>query len=144
MDIWGKNRKATAAAKADLEAFEEDRKTVLTTIVSDVATSYYNFRELDFELEIAKRTLVSRQESLRIISLRQQRGVSNMLEVRQAEELVYDATQVIPALEQSIEQQENFISVLIGKNPQPIVRGEDLTQQTIPPAVPEGIGVGSI
>jgi len=139
LDIWGKNRKATAAARADLEATEEDRKTVLTTIVSDVATSYYNLRELDFELDIAKRTLVSRQESLRIISLRQQRGVSNMLEVRQAEELVYDATQVIPALEQSIEQQENFISVLIGKNPQPIVRGEPLTQQTIPPAIPEGL-----
>jgi multidrug efflux system outer membrane protein len=106
LDIWGRLRKQTQAARADLLATEEARKAVLTTLVSDVAASYFVLRELDFELQIAKRTLTSRQESLRIISLRQQRGVSNMLELRQAEELVYNATEVIPALERSIEQQE--------------------------------------
>ena len=125
LDIWGRKKKATEAARADLAGTEEERRVVLTTIVADVATSYYNLRELDFELEIAKRTLDSRRESLRIINLRQQRGVSNMLEVRQAEELVYNATETIPALEKSIEQQENFICVLIGKNPGPILRGGD-------------------
>jgi multidrug efflux system outer membrane protein len=139
LDIWGRNRKATAAARADVAATEEDRRTVLTIIVSDVATAYYNLRELDFELEIAKRTLASRQESARIIKLRQERGVSNMLELRQAEELVYDATQVIPALEQSIEQQENFLSVLTGTNPREIARGDSLTQQPAPPEVPAGL-----
>ncbi|HYJ45980.1 MAG TPA: TolC family protein [Pyrinomonadaceae bacterium] len=119
IDIWGRLKKATAAARADLLASEEARKAVTTTLVSDVATSYFNLRELDFELGIAKRTLASRQESLRIIRLRQERGVSNLLELRQAEELVYSAAEVIPALEQSIEQQENFISFLIGKNPSP-------------------------
>ena len=108
LDVWGRLRKQTEAARADLLASEEARKAVLTTIVSDVAGSYFILRELDFELLIAKRTLVSRQESLRIISLRQQRGVSNLLELRQAEELVYNATETIPALERSIEQQENF------------------------------------
>lgn len=139
LDIWGRLRKASQAAKADVLATEDARRAVITTIVSDVATSYFNLRELDFELEIAKRTLMLRQESMRIIKLRESRGVSNMLEVRQSEELVYDATEVIPALERSIEQQENFISVLTGKNPGPIVRGLGLTEHEMPPSVPAGL-----
>lgn len=139
LDIWGRLRKQTAAARADLAATEEARKAVLTVVVSDVATSYFNLRELDFELEIAKRTLASRQESLRIIRLRQERGVSNMLDVRQSEELVYNATEVIPAVEQAIERQENFISFLTGKNPQAVLRGDGLTEQQLPPSVPAGL-----
>jgi len=139
LDIWGRLRKQTQAARADLLASEEARKAVLTTIVSDVSGSYFVLRELDFELEIARRTLVSRQESLRIIKLREERGVSNMLEVRQGEELVYQATETIPALQRGIEQQENFLSVLIGKNPGPIVRGLSLTEEVMPPAVPPGL-----
>ena len=139
LDIWGRVRKQTAAAKADWLATEEARKAVLTVVVSDVATAYFNLRELDFELEISKRTLASRQESLRIIRLRQQRGVSNMLEVRQAEELVYDATEVIPALERSIEQNENFLSFLLGKNPGTVGRGRSLTDHQMPPTIPPGL-----
>ena len=139
LDIWGRLRKQTQAARADLLASEEARKAVLTTIVSDVAGSYFVLRELDFELEIAKRTLKSREESLRIIKLREQRGVSNMLEVRQAEELVYSATETIPALERSIEQQENFLSVLVGRSPSPITRGLGLTEEQVPPSVPPGL-----
>jgi multidrug efflux system outer membrane protein len=139
IDIWGRKRKATEAARADLAATEEERRTVLTTIVADVATSYYNLRELDYELEIAKQTLKSRQESLNIINLRQARGVSNMLEVRQAEELVYEATETIPAVERGIEQQENFICVLVGRNPGPIERGQSLTEQPAAPEVPPGL-----
>jgi outer membrane protein, multidrug efflux system len=139
LDIWGRLRKATAAAKADLLSTQEARRAVMTTLVSDVATSYFVLRELDFELTVAKRTLASRLESLRVIKLRQERGVSNMLELREAEELVYDATEVIPALERSIEQQENFLSFLLGKNPAAISRGQSLTDQQMPPSVPEGI-----
>lgn len=139
LDIWGRLRKQTQAARADLLATEEARKAVLTTIVSDVAGSYFVLRELDFELEIARRTLISREESRRIITLRQQRGVSNLLEVRQAEELVYDATETIPDLERAIEQQENFLSVLVGRNPGPIVRGVALTEEQMPPSVPAGL-----
>jgi multidrug efflux system outer membrane protein len=139
LDIWGRVRKQTQAARADLLASEEARKAVLTTIVSDVAASYFNLREFDFELEIAKRTLTSRQESLRIIKLRQERGVATLLEVRQAEELVYNATETIPALERLIEQQENFLSVLVGKNPGPITRGFTLTEEHLPATVPAGL-----
>lgn len=139
VDIWGRLRSATASAKADLLASEENRKAVITTLVSDVTTAYFNLRELDFELEIARRTLGLRQESLRIIKLRQDRGVSNMLEVRQAEQLVYGATEVIPATEQAIEQQENFLSFLLGKNPNGVTRGLGLTEQQMPPSVPPGL-----
>jgi len=103
VDIWGRLRKATAAARADLLASEETRKAVLTTIVTDVATAYFTLREFDYELEISKNTLLSRQESLRIIQLRHERGVATMLDVRQAEQLVFDATEVIPAQVKAIQ-----------------------------------------
>ena len=139
IDVWGRLRKATAAARADLLATEEAHRAVVTTIVSDVATAYYNLRELDYELGIAKRTLASREESLRLIQMRAERGVSNNLEVAQGKELVYEASQVIPNIEQEIERQENFISLLTGKNPQSIERGLELTAQTVLPSVPAGL-----
>lgn len=139
IDIWGRLRKQTAAARADLLATEEAHRAVITTLISDVATAYFSLRELDFELDISRRTLMSREESLRLIRLRQQRGVATMLEVRQAEELVYDATEVIPALEQGIEQTENFLSFLTGRNPGGIERGLSLTEHQPPPTVPPGL-----
>jgi outer membrane protein, multidrug efflux system len=139
IDIWGRLRKQTAAARFDLLATEEARKAIITTLVSDVATAYFGLRELDFELDISRRTLTSREESLRLIQLRQQRGVATMLEVRQAEELVYDAREVIPALEQGVEQTENFLSFLTGRNPSAIERGVSLTDQQMPPTVPAGL-----
>ena len=110
IDIWGRLRKQTAAARADLRVTEEERRAVLTTLIGDVATAYFGLRELDFEVDISRRTLTTREESLRLIRLRQERGVATMLDVRQAEELVYDAREVIPALEQAITQTENFLS----------------------------------
>ncbi|HEY6802703.1 MAG TPA: efflux transporter outer membrane subunit [Pyrinomonadaceae bacterium] len=139
LDVWGRLRKASAAAKADLLASEENRRAVITTLIGDVATAYFALRELDFEIDISQRTLASRRESLRIIKLRQERGVATMLEVRQAEELVYDATEVIPALEQQIQQTENFLSYLTGNNPSAITRGLTLTDDQVPPTVPAGL-----
>lgn len=139
VDIWGRLRKATAAARADLLATEEARNAVIATVVTDVAAAYFILRELDFELGISKQTLTSRQESLRIIKLRQERGVATMLEVRQAEQLVYDATETIPALEREIAQGENFISYLTGRVPGDIPRGLTLTEHHIPPSVPAGL-----
>ena len=139
IDIWGRLRKQTAAARADLRATEEERRAVMTTLISDVATAYFSLRELDYELDISRRTLASREESLRLIKLRQERGVATMLEVRQAEELVYNATEVIPALEQGIQQTENFLSFLTGRNPSEIARGLTLTENQVPPTVPAGL-----
>jgi len=96
VDLWGRLRQRTKAARAQLKSTEEDRKTVATIVVSDVATNYFNLLELDMQLEIALRTLTARQESLRLITARQQGGLATMLDVRQAEELVYQASQTIP------------------------------------------------
>jgi multidrug efflux system outer membrane protein len=112
---------------------------VTTIVVSDVATAYFNLLELDMELDIAKRTLSVRQESLRLITARQQGGLANMLDVRQAEELVYQASQTIPDTERLIEQTENQISLLLGNNPAPIPRGTPLAAQQELPAVPAGL-----
>jgi outer membrane protein, multidrug efflux system len=139
VDIWGRLRRATEAARADLLGAEENRKAVITTLVGDVSTSYFILLELDTELEIARRTLESRQESLRLIKLRQQGGVATLLDVRQAEQLVYITTQTIPDIERLIEQTENQLSLLLGKNPSEIVRGRSLTTQEQPPEVPPGL-----
>jgi NodT family efflux transporter outer membrane factor (OMF) lipoprotein len=139
LDIWGRRRQETKAARAQLRASEEDRKAVMTTVVGDVATGYFSLLELDSELDIAKRTLATREDSLRLIKLRQQGGVATMLDVRQAEELVYQASQTIPDSQRLIEQTENLISLLLGNNPGPIPRGKSLTEQQELPAVPTGL-----
>ena len=138
-DIWGRLRSATAASRADLLATEENRKTVVTTLVSDVASAYFNLLELDMELEIAERTLTTREESLKLIKNREQSGLATLLEVRQGEQLVHTAAQAIPNIEQHIEQTENQISLLLGRNPGPITRGRLLTEQEQPPSVPAGL-----
>src|SRR5262245_61599477 len=139
LDVWGRVRQQTKAARAELRASEEDRKAVMTTVVGDVATGYFSLLELDSEMEIAKRTLSAREESLRLIQLRQQNGLATMADVRQAEELVYQATQTIPDTERLIEQTENQISLLLGNNPSAISRGRPLAEQEDLPAIPPGL-----
>jgi multidrug efflux system outer membrane protein len=139
VDVWGRLRRATEAARADLLATEEFRNAVVTTLVSDVATAYFSLLELDTELEIAKRTLATREDSLRLIRNRYERGVGNLVEVRQGEQLVQIAAQAIPRIEQLIEQTENQINLLLGRSPGPVPRGLRLRQQSQPPAVPPGL-----
>jgi outer membrane protein, multidrug efflux system len=139
VDIWGRLRRATEAARANLLGAEENRKAVVTTLVSDVATEYFSLRELDSELEISQRTLAVRQESLNLIKSRQAGGVATLLDLRQAEQLVYTAAATIPTLQQQVEQTENQISLLLGKNPGAVIRGQSLTEQELPPGVPTGL-----
>ncbi len=139
IDIWGRVRKIKNARNADLKAAEEERYDVLATVVSTVATAYFQLRELDLELEISRRTLATRQESLRIIKLRADKGVSTELEFREAEQLVYAATATIPDLQRAIEQQENLINLLLGQNPAPVTRGSELIAQGLIPTVPPGL-----
>jgi NodT family efflux transporter outer membrane factor (OMF) lipoprotein len=139
LDIWGRRRQETKAARAELRVAEEDRKVVMTTVVSDVATGYFSLLELDSELNIAKRTLTTREDSLRLIRARQQGGVATLLDVRQAEQLVYQASQTIPDTERLIEQTENQINLLLGEKPGPITRGKALNEQQELPAVPPGL-----
>ncbi len=132
-------RRATEAARANLLSAEENRKAVITTLVSDVAGAYFSLRELDYELEISKRTLATRRESLDLIKNRQAGGVATLLDLRQGEQLVYTAAETIPTLQQQIEQTENQISLLLGKNPGEVSRGRSLTEQEMPPDVPAGL-----
>ena len=138
-DVWGRLRHATEAARADLLATEENRKTVMSTLVSDVASAYFNLLELDAELTTAERTLATRQESLKLISNRERYGLATQLDVRQGEQLVHTAKQVIPKIEQLIEQQENEISLLLGRSPAPVARGRSLIEQEQPATVPPGL-----
>jgi outer membrane protein, multidrug efflux system len=139
VDVWGRLRRATEAARADLLASEENRKTVITTLVSDAASAYFNLLELDMELIIAKRTLAVREDSLELIRNRERGGLGTLLEVRQGEQLVYGAAQVIPDIERQIEQTENQISLLTGGSPAAIRRGRLLIEQEPPPMVPPGL-----
>ena len=139
LDVWGRLRQQTKAARAELRASEEDRKTVLTIVVGDVAGGYFSLLALDSELDLAKRTLAARDESLRLIRARQQGGLATALDVRQAEELVYQASQTIPDTERLIEQTENQLSFITGNNPGPITRGQPLDQQETLPLVPAGL-----
>jgi outer membrane protein, multidrug efflux system len=139
IDIWGRQRRATEAARADLLGAEETRKAVMTTVVGDVSAAYFNLLELDMELEIAQDTLATRKESLGLIQTRQRGGVATMLDVRQAEQLVYAAAQTVPDIERLIEQTENRINLLLGKDPGPVTRGRSLTEQEQPPDAPAGL-----
>jgi outer membrane protein, multidrug efflux system len=139
LDFWGKYRRATEAARANLLATEWARRAVISTLVSNVAASYFELRSDDLQLEIARRTLVSRRESLALTRTLQEGGAGTMLDVRQAEQLVAVAAESIPELERRIHEQENFISTLLGNNPGPIDRGMTLTDQPLLPDVPAGI-----
>jgi outer membrane protein, multidrug efflux system len=139
IDIWGRLRRSTEAAQANLLAADWNRKTVITTLISDVATAYFNLLELDMELAIARTTLDTRDESLRVLRIQLQGGVGTLLDVRQGEQLVYTAGEVIPDDERQIEQTENQISLLLGRNPGPVARANLLTMERPPPEVPVGL-----
>jgi multidrug efflux system outer membrane protein len=141
LDLWGRLRRATEAARGDLLATEDARRFVMSTLISDVATAYFQLRELDLELEISKRTLTSRQGSLRLVQLRYEGGVAALIDVRQAEVLLYTASETIPDVERRIEQTENFISLLLGRNPGTVLRGRSTAEQIAlaPPTVPPGL-----
>jgi len=139
IDIWGRLRRETEAARASLLGAEENRKAVVTTLVSDVATAYLTLRELDYTLEISQRTLQTREQSLELTRSRQIGGVATLLDQRQAEQLVQTAAETIPAIQEQIGVTENRINLLLGQNPGSVVRGRSLTDQQMPPQVPAGL-----
>ena len=139
IDIWGRLRRETEAARANLLGAEETRKAVVTTLVSDVATAYLTLRELDYTLEISQRTLQTREQSLELTQSRQKGGVATLLDLRQAEQLVQTSAETIPAIQQQIGQTENRINLLLGQSPGSVARGRILTDQKMPPEVPAGL-----
>ena len=120
MDFWGKFRRATESARASLLATEWAQREIITELIANLTGAYFQLRALDLQLDISRRTLASRQDSLRLTNLLAQGGATSMLDVRQAEQLVFTAASEVPLLEQQIEQEENFISILLGNNPAPV------------------------
>ena len=139
LDFWGKYRRATEAARANLLASEWGRRAVVNTVISNVATTYFELRALDLQLEISKQTLASRQDSLKLEQALEQNGSTSLVDVRQSEQLVYTASETIPNVERQIEQDENLINILLGRNPGPVERGRKLTDQPHPPSIPPGL-----
>lgn len=138
IDIWGRLRRQTEAARAQLLASEEGRRGVILSLVGSVAGAYINLRDLDRQLEIARATAKSRGESYEIFKLRFEGGIISVLELSQNRSQYEEALATIPPLEKAIAQQENGLSVLLGRNPGPIPRGKDIDHLTLP-AIPAGL-----
>lgn len=138
-DFWGQFRRATESARANLVATQYGEAVVRTTLVSDVAITYFLLRQFDAQLEYAKETLVTNQDMLRINTAKFKGGESAQTDVLQAQVLVQQAESQIISIQQSTEQTENALSILLGRNPGPITRGLGLTDQPHLPEVPSGL-----
>ncbi len=139
LDFWGGIRRSVQAAKFDAQAQEEDRKAVVLTLVSDVATAYIELRELDDDLAIALRTLESRRETLRIARRRYEQGLISELDVRQFESEVAGPAANVAQFTRLITQKENLIRVLLGQGPGPIPRGLPLSDVVTGLDVPDSL-----
>ena len=139
LDLWGKLRRGSEAARADLIASEEGRRSVILSLVASVAGAYVNLRDLDRQLEIAKRTAKSREESYKIFTLRFQAGYVSNLELSQVDSQYQQALATIPALEKAISQQEDALSLLLGRNPGSVRRGRVLEVPAVPAGLPSAL-----
>jgi outer membrane protein, multidrug efflux system len=139
IDLWGRVRSATEAARRDLLASEEARKSLYTSIVSQVANGYLRLLELDAQLDLSRDTLGTRRESQRLIDARLRGGVASRLELNDAISLVAGAEQTIASLERVRSQTENALAILVGRNPGSIVRTVRLAQYALPPELPAGL-----
>lgn len=139
IDFWGQYRRASEAARANLVATEFGQDVVRTTLVTDVASAYFQLRQFDMQLEYSKKTLEGDTEMLKLNTIKFKGGESPQTDVYQAQLLVEQAEAQIISLEQSIQQTENAITVLLGKNPGPIARGTNLVDQPHMPEVPTGL-----
>ncbi len=139
LDLWGRLRRQTEAARALYLASEEGRRGVVVSLVGDVLGDYFGLRERDLELDIANRTSAVAADNLRLVRLRHDRGVASGLDVHQAEQLLYTATAQIASTERDIAQAEDALSLLLGRPPGDVVRGKSLDQFNLPAEVPSGL-----
>jgi multidrug efflux system outer membrane protein len=139
LDLFGKLRRATEAARAQLLATEDARQTVVLTLVSDVASDYFALLQLDLALGITHNTIESQEASVKLNNFRLEHGVATRLDVLQAQQTLDVANAQVPDLERQIAQEENAISILLGNYPQAVTRGRPLVEQSLPPEVPAGM-----
>lgn len=139
LDLWGRLRRLTEAARAQYLATEEGRNAVVVSLIGEVMQNYFTLRERDLELDIANQTRNIAQDSLRLVQLRHSRGAATGLDVHQAEQLLYTATAQIASTKRDIEQTENALSLLLGQMPGDIPRGRKLEEFTVPVDPPPGL-----
>ncbi len=139
LDLFGRLRRSTEAARAQLLATEEAQRSITISLVASVASSYMLLRDLDAQLEIARRTQDTRTDSLGIIQARFDKGTVPRLDVNQAEIELAVAQAAVAAAERTVTQTENALAVLLGRNPGAVPRGQTLEQQTLPPGIPSGL-----
>jgi outer membrane protein, multidrug efflux system len=139
LDVWGRVRRLNEAARAQYLATEEGRRAVVLSLIADVASAYFDLRDLDAELEISRRTRATFQDTFDLFSRRLAGGAASALETARAEALLANASAQIPVLEQRIVARENQITLLLGRPPGPVPRGAALTEQSMPPVVPAGL-----
>jgi multidrug efflux system outer membrane protein len=139
IDLFGRIRREKEAAFAQYLATEEGRRAALITLVADVASTYLLLRELDLELEVARRTVQTNEETVQYYDRRLKGGVSNRLELDTAVANKARTATVIPQLELQIGLTENALSLLLGRPPGPIARGDALSDKNKPPEVPVGL-----
>ena len=138
IDLWGRIRRLSEAAYADLLATEEARRGVVLTLVSAVATGYIVLRDLDKQLEISRATARTREDAVKLFDLRFKGGVVSQVEMAQVISEYEAAVSAVPVAERAIAQSENALAVLIGRNPGPIPRGRTIDELSVP-AVPAGL-----
>jgi multidrug efflux system outer membrane protein len=139
LDLFGRLRRATEAARAELLATEDARRTVILTLVSDLASDYFTLLQLDLQLQITRQTVGTQTDSLKLTQLRLDHGVATKLDVLQAQQVLDTANSQIPDFERAIAQEENAISILLGDYPHDVARGLPLIEQSLPPGVPPGL-----
>src|SRR5215467_4697048 len=139
LDFFGRLRRSTEAARAQLLATEDARQTVVLTVVSDIASDYFALLQLDLALEITHNTVDAQEASVNLTNFRVEHGVGTKLDVLQAQQTLDTANAQIPDLERQIAQEENAISILLGNYPQNVPRGRPLVEQPLPPEVPAGM-----
>jgi multidrug efflux system outer membrane protein len=137
IDLWGRIRRATEASRAELLAQEDNRRTVILSLVSAVANTYVTLRQFDRQLEVSEETLATRAEALRLFEMKFKGGVISELELAQVKVEYEQAAAAIPPIEQQIALTENALSVLLGHNPGNISRGKSIDALLLP-EVPAG------
>lgn len=138
IDLWGRIRRLSEAARASMLATQEARRGVILSLVASVADAYIQLRGLDDQLEVAKRTLAGYAESVRLFEMQFKHGQVSQMVVEQARSQYETAATIIPGLESQIAQTENALGILLSRNPGPIQRGKSLSELGNP-AVPSGL-----
>jgi outer membrane protein, multidrug efflux system len=139
IDIWGKYRRLTESSREEMFALEYNQRGIMISLISEVASVYFQLLDFDNRLEISKSTLISRQDYLKIMQERFDKGVVAEIDVNQAQIQEAIAAAAVPQYERMVAMSENALSILLGRNPGNVTRGATLEQQAIPPDIPPGL-----